>query len=85
MELVHHELIQFPGGPELFLNQIAIARYTHSLRRRAIGSRVEHVAQEFDGVVGPLRQLGDVEPDRVQALGFAAQLPAVKKPALALE
>jgi hypothetical protein len=32
--------------------------------RHAVGSGLEHIAQEFDGIINSLRQIGDVSINR---------------------
>ena len=51
IELVDHESVEFAGGAEFLVDEGAIVRDADFCGGQVVEAGVEHVAQEFDGVV----------------------------------
>ena len=51
IELVDHEAVEFAGGAEFLVDECAVVRDADFGGGQVVEAGVEHVAQEFDGVV----------------------------------
>src|SRR5580700_4064224 len=66
VELVDHEAVEVFGGLQLFFDQVFVVGDSDLGGAEFVEAGGEHVAEEFDGVVGALGQLVYVEQDGVQ-------------------
>src|SRR5215831_13172776 len=71
MELVDHELVKSGSRLEFLIDEASIVGYSDTSGRQPVHPGIEHVADEFERIVDPLREFDDVEPDRVQLFGLA--------------
>src|SRR5205814_1872414 len=76
VKFVHHEFIKLAGGAELLVHQHSVIGNAHLRSRQAVEASKIHITQKLDAVIHPLRQLDDIQADRVQSLRFSRQPPA---------
>jgi hypothetical protein len=85
VELLDHVVVELLGGTELLGDEIFIVRDADLGGGQLVEARRIHVAQELDGVVGMLGELGDIEKDGVETVRRARQTPARQSPGLVAE
>src|SRR6516165_5029655 len=78
VELVHHEAIQLAGRAEFLLDQTAVIGNAHFGRNQVVEAGIEHIAEEFDGVVDFFRKLHDVEANGIDARGLSREAPVAE-------
>src|SRR5215475_7652410 len=82
VELVHHEAIELAGRAEFLLDQTAVIGNAHFGRNQVVEAGIEHIAEEFDGVVDFFRKLHDVEANGIDARGLSREAPIAEAAAL---
>src|SRR5271157_1532383 len=80
VELLHHEAVEIFGGLQFFFDQVFVVGHSDLGRAQLVQARREHVAEEFDGVVGALGQFVYVEQHGVEFGRGARRPPARPKP-----
>ena len=73
---IDQKFVEFPCDAQLLLHQVPIVRHADFIRSDAVGSRIKHIAEKLDGVVGPFRQFDDVQAHGVEVLGLTGHPPA---------
>lgn len=76
VELVDHEAVEVFGGVDFLGNEVLVVGDADLGGGEAVEARGEHVAEEFDGVVGVLGEFHDLEQDGVEVGGGAGEAPA---------
>src|SRR5262249_29311305 len=82
VELVHHEAIELASSAEFLLDQTAVIGNAHFGRNQVVEACIEHIAEEFDGVVDFFRKLHDVEANGIAARGLSREAQVSEAAAL---
>lgn len=73
VELLAPAVVELFGGTELLGAEILVVRNADFGGGELVEAGGNHVAEELDGVVGMLGELGDIEEDSVKAVRRAHQ------------